>query len=345
MDNSVTLSSILPPGSAFEFGGDKGKGKERAHHPSHGASSSPDHNIPQPTRGKVGPILKEFRAYLDAQFTEPARHHGSLGPHHDSGAKTDAEKSFDLAVALQGEYESENARIIAQQEILLQSYQGKFECGICLETCPDDSATSIDQCQHKCCRDCIRGYLVSKIEEHRFPVVCPICSANENQRDPGIIGEEIAVQIGLTQEQYQLWNELGVAVFSTVINCPKCEKSLVVDRDDYQANEIISCPLPGCRGHWCKKCSQITNPQQRHTCDGSAELDRLIDQQKWKRCPGCNTPTEKASGCNHMTCTSAGCNTHFCYLCGNLIVRSVLRDDIQRGVSAHYSTNCALFAH
>ena len=56
----------------------------------------------------------------------------------------------------------------------------------------------------------------------------------------------------------------------------------------------------------------------RHTCDGSAEFDRLVVQRDWKRCPGrtfmhrrtfltvisntaCGAVVEHDGGCLHMT--------------------------------------------
>ncbi|KAJ7787910.1 hypothetical protein B0H14DRAFT_2951272 [Mycena olivaceomarginata] len=62
----------------------------------------------------------------------------------------------------------------------------------------------------------------------------------------------------------------------------------------------------------------------------------------WKHCPGCKTPFQKSDGCNHMTCMSPGCNTHFCYLCGQSIVRSALQREVRSAVSAHYR-RCRLF--
>jgi hypothetical protein len=34
---------------------------------------------------------------------------------------------------------------------------------------------------------------------------------------------------------------------------------------------------------------------------------------------------------------------HFCYICGGLIVRSALGEEINEAASAHYRKNCALF--
>jgi hypothetical protein len=36
-------------------------------------------------------------------------------------------------------------------------------------------------------------------------------------------------------------------------------------------------------------------------------------------------------------------NRHFCYICGGLIVRSALGQEIEEATSAHYRKNCMLF--
>lgn len=66
-----------------------------------------------------------------------------------------------------------------------------------------------------------------------------------------------------------------------------CRETVFVDRDEYEAVDVITCPLPGCNHTWCKACSQtIEDGGPAHSCDGTAELDHLISEQGWKRCPG-----------------------------------------------------------
>lgn len=152
-----------------------------------------------------------------------------------------------------------------------------------------------------------------------------------------------------------------------------------MDRLDFEEAGTLACPFSECNHIWCKSCQQaiaVGGPQ--HSCDGSSELASLMKQRGWKHCPsrrllpsltndankgtGCKTPFMKETGCNHMTvsaamhraflkfvnihhytqCMSPGCNTHFCYVCGDLIIRSALRREVQAATSAHYRT-CRLF--
>ncbi|THG97621.1 hypothetical protein EW026_g4416 [Hermanssonia centrifuga] len=122
-----------------------------------------------------------------------------------------------------------------------------------------------------------------------------------------------------------------------------CKQSFFVDKQEYEATNIIACPLPRCQNSWCRSCNHLIDQNgPPHSCDGTAELRHLMGQRGWKYCPGCQTPAEKVDGCNHMTCTSPGCNTHFCYLCGKAIVRSVKRQEIKDALSRHYRS-CRMF--
>ncbi|KAG6869208.1 hypothetical protein C0993_009071 [Termitomyces sp. T159_Od127] len=51
--------------------------------------------------------------------------------------------------------------------------------------------------------------------------------------------------------------------------------------------------------------------------------------------PGCNTLIEKLEGCNHMTCKAPACNTHFCYACGEEIIRSSDSVGVSNAVRSH----------
>ena len=45
--------------------------------------------------------------------------------------------------------------------------------------------------------------------------------------------------------------------------------------------------MEGCNYVWCKECQQEFVPNgPEHSCDGSSELKRLVEQQGWKYCPG-----------------------------------------------------------
>jgi len=167
-----------------------------------------------------------------------------------------------------------------------------------------------------------------------------------NQDHNGVIPTSMAEILGLSEEQYIMWEKLDLAQYSVWIDCPHCRQSSLVDRDDFQGSTELQCPLPTCGGMWCKKCMNRIDPTiGPHSCDGQAEMDRYISTgSTTKRCPGCTTPTEKNGGCNHMTCFAPGCNTHFCWKCGETIIRTVRQNDVKDALQAHYR-RCTLFEY
>ncbi|EIW81361.1 hypothetical protein CONPUDRAFT_137352 [Coniophora puteana RWD-64-598 SS2] len=199
-------------------------------------------------------------------------------------------------------------RLIRQQHDIIATSQIKpFECNICFEEQSEDFAVRLRPCGHPFCRTCAKEFIVSNINEHRFPVLCPVCSAEKAEK-PSVVDSWLVEQIGVNQDQYSIWTEMELAQFSILIHCRGCKRSVFIDRQDHDDTKMLACPLPRCNYVWCKACQcsiQIGGPS--HSCDGSSELDHLMKQRGWKYCPSCKTPCEKVSGCNHMICISPGC--------------------------------------
>ncbi|KAJ7091507.1 hypothetical protein B0H15DRAFT_836463 [Mycena belliarum] len=247
------------------------------------------------------------------------------------------------AQAKQREYEDEDARLIAERATLQKEAQPVFECGICFDKFPEDYVARITDCAHGFCRECMKSYVVSKLTDKLYPIFCPLCVTDIARVEPATISDDLVQTLGLNDKEYQILQELQIISLSILLHCRKCKQSVFVDRGEYEAAPILVCPLPRCNYTWCKACHQtIPMDGPKHSCDGSSELEHLMKRRGWKQCPGCKTVIHKVSGCNHITCMAPGCNTHFCYVCGESIVRSALRREIQAAVSAHYS-RCNLF--
>jgi hypothetical protein len=247
-----------------------------------------------------------------------------------------------VALKLQQSFDVEDLQLRDQMRTLAALLPHSFSCVICMEEQPVDNSVDL-KCNHSICRTCIRGHICSKIEEHRFPVLCPVCMTEKDNRQPAVISGLLVQQIGVDERQYAIWEEMELSQLSVLLHCHKCQRSVPVDRQEHDESRMLVCPLPDCNHIWCKACQQtfiIGGPP--HSCDGTSELDHLMKQRGWKYCPNCKTPVQRDGGCSHMTCISPGCNTHFCYVCGKNIVRSALRSDIQNAVTAHYRA-CKLF--
>jgi len=251
--------------------------------------------------------------------------------------------SVERATREQQEYEMENRRLAIEREALALNYPKPFQCGICLEDHPEDSVARIGQCRHPFCRNCLREYIRSKLSEHIYPIFCPVCVAEQGVPQPSSVNEGIIRQLGFTEEEYRIFDELQISAYSILLHCRKCQQTMFVDREEHQESKLLVCPLPGCQHVWCKLCQQtIDTFESQHSCDGSSELSHLMKRSGWKYCPGCKTPIQKESGCNHMTCMAPGCNTHFCYRCGDSMVKSALQREVKAATSAHYQ-RCTLF--
>ncbi|KAI0089046.1 hypothetical protein BDY19DRAFT_890032 [Irpex rosettiformis] len=251
-----------------------------------------------------------------------------------------------LAIQEQQRFEEEDRQLRTQMEEL-RVYESKtFVCGICLERLVEDSVARLDGCGHPFCSTlipCVLQYLNTKLADRRWPIICPVCSTEADREEPGLIDGQFAQQLGLDEQNYAILTHLELAPFSVQVDCRGCGKAIYVDRAGYEEQNVIACPLPGCTYAWCKACSRsIDFSGPPHSCDGTSELNHLMDQQGWKNCPGCGAHTSKVDGCNHMACVTPSCNTHFCYLCGASIVRSVRRQEIRNALGAHYA-GCRMF--
>jgi len=159
-----------------------------------------------------------------------------------------------------------------------------------MDEIPANLIARIDSCGHAFCRECLRGHVTARLDERKFPVLCPTCTCPVTKgKGKGKIGEvsqSLAQSLGLTDKQHNIWMEMEMVPFSVLLHCRRCKRSMFVARDDHEEAEAIVCPLPDCNYAWCKKCQRsIDFGGPRHSCDGTAELDSLMKRNGWKYCP------------------------------------------------------------
>jgi len=94
---------------------------------------------------------------------------------------SDRDENILEAMRLQHEFNKEDRALSAQHAELIKSAQRLFECGICMEEMPDDSIARPDPCGHTFCRECLRGHVTARLDEHRFPILCPTCTAGKGK--------------------------------------------------------------------------------------------------------------------------------------------------------------------
>ncbi|KAG8831222.1 hypothetical protein FRC18_006950 [Serendipita sp. 400] len=217
-----------------------------------------------------------------------------------------------------------------------------ISCQICLEEEPLDESVVIQSCGHAFGRECMRSYILSRLDEMRFPIPCPCCSAaDEPGANPSLVTSGIATQVNLSDADCARWDELEFLLHAVRFECGKCQKAHAMDRHKLvkeKSKKWIDCPTPGCDQTWCRHCQATIDPtsKKKHVCEGKKELKSLLKKEGWRHCPGCNIPVQKSSGCNHIACSAPGCNTHFCYRCGDILIRSVFGSEIHRAISNHF---------
>lgn len=173
---------------------------------------------------------------------DDARHLASDYRNYDMGSRPLSQSDFldenaAIAAQQQRQYDEEDRSIRAQRDELSNYTQRRFECGICLEELPEDWVARVDPCGHSFCRECVRNYIGSKLEEHRFPILCPMCTTTKG--DPSgeqnstlhdqridtyfapVITDALIHQIGITDKLYKIWDELQMVQFSIIIHCRK----------------------------------------------------------------------------------------------------------------------------
>lgn len=160
-----------------------GKGKQSKESNSNHGSSSPGSQIQSyasvvSNNGRSGAPLPST-ALLHQNPTMP-------GGFADMNPFTsDLDRDIAVALELQRKYEEENQQLVNQREILQRMQPVFFECLICFDKYPQDSVARVGACEHRFCRDCLRGHAKAKISERRFPILCPLCVADKNRVDHG----------------------------------------------------------------------------------------------------------------------------------------------------------------
>ncbi|KAG8734212.1 hypothetical protein FRC10_011816 [Ceratobasidium sp. 414] len=179
-----------------------------------------------------------------------------------------------------------------------------FHCDICQDTEPEIDVAIVEGCGHRFGRDCLKGFISSRLADGKFPILCPTCAAEgANGAELGVVSSWLAESVGISEGEFARWTQFELAAYSFALECTQCARSYMVSRDDYNdpSTKEFRCAMPDCDHVWCKSCSTTIEKGHTHTCDGSAELTRLMEKEGWKTCPGCNTPIEKNEGCNHIS--------------------------------------------
>jgi len=111
----------------------------------------------------------------------------------ESSTDSLSSRHWQLAAMLQRQFEEDYLLATEHAELLAAAEQQRvFDCGVCLDTLPEESIARIEPCEHSFCRECVRGLIASQIESRRFPVLCPTCMAEPENNRPESIGSYVS---------------------------------------------------------------------------------------------------------------------------------------------------------
>ena len=230
-------------------------------------------------------------------------------------------------VAEELEARESNEMLKERIAVLRAAGQAPFSCELCGgDEHPVDDAFPLQCCGRRVCREMMTGYAVAEIGEARVPVRCPF----KNQQCRGEVGEMELVTLldDGAYGQYRRIQLRQIQEMQGMAFCRAADCNGMIFRDDLgqpgtasTAKHHFVCTVNG-EHQWCLQCDVIWHKGstcaqyqewKQNNANGDAEVERLVREMGWRRCPGCQNGVERVAGCNAMKCR---CGAGFCYLCG-----------------------------
>lgn len=212
-----------------------------------------------------------------------------------------------------------------------------IECECC---CCEYPFEWMIQCHdgHLMCKKCVEKQIETAISEGRSNVPClhfggcdKMIPISELER---LIPEKTLERLFATETL----NAITVANLANKVKCYKCGFIVLFDGDG-----PMICPQ--CKAQTCPKCGEAWHPNM--TCEEfkAIDKDRLIEEQMneavVRTCPVCKTQFMKDEGCNKMECPR--CHTWICYLCRQVIPKTVGYNHFWRGQGPCPPDKCPLW--
>ncbi|GAB2291590.1 hypothetical protein Dimus_025846 [Dionaea muscipula] len=205
-----------------------------------------------------------------------------------------------------------------------------FTCELCAEGKPHHESFSVNGCHHTYCRDCIRNYVSSKLNDGVSQIVCPVLGC-VGSLEPEFCRDVVSLTV------FNRWGELlcESALTNNKFYCPFKDCSALLFDDGIEFVTRSECPhcwrlfCAQCRVVWHEgvSCDEVQRLNEDERASEDFMLRNLARNKNWKRCPMCKFYVEKIDGCLYMKCRCGGA---FCYNCGAVNTDSTY----------HYCSNC-----
>jgi ariadne-1 len=190
----------------------------------------------------------------------------------------------------------------------------QMDCEICFDTFKDPAKIEVFECNHRCCVDCLNGYLVSQISDGGLLncICCPGFNCKYELDDEFVL-QHLSEQIKIKYKQ--IITNSFVSSNKMLKWCPtaNCTKAIEIKTGFLLGlNESVRC---ACANYFCFKCDASV-PHDPLTCElferwQEDAKDKLNDMksEEWmkkftKQCPKCRVSNKVTSIICHMPLTS-----------------------------------------
>jgi hypothetical protein len=182
----------------------------------------------------------------------------------------------------------------------------KVNCSICQNDFKLSEIVSLNNCEHKFCKEDLRRYTLASIENDQITkdgLKCPDTQCKH------MVGDVIMENIFRDHDnEWTLYNRKVMGKRLKITYCPKCNAPI-----EY-VNRIATCYVDGYQ--FCTLCNEDCH---EGTCDQNSLIQRTKDMMqvnKVAQCPGCMIPYFKdGDNCDHVKCRNDSCGLEFCFDC------------------------------
>eukprot|EP01104_Vermistella_antarctica_P000149 TRINITY_DN1017_c4_g1_i1.p1 TRINITY_DN1017_c4_g1~~TRINITY_DN1017_c4_g1_i1.p1 ORF type:complete len:596 (-),score=122.99 TRINITY_DN1017_c4_g1_i1:84-1871(-) len=202
------------------------------------------------------------------------------------------------------------------------------DCSICLETVATSFTLSLSSCRHRFCQQCLRSYIISRVEGDRGPSAYPVPCPDPTCESQMTFEEGLSMVAGCG-EACMRYQQLQVrhTFLPSKKYCPneKCGGVFEFEPGPVGSLTANQVTCPECTRDVCMACESFWHdgftcaayqslPQEARKNPHEAALQLLADKNQWTSCPGCKEMVDKrVDDCNFVQCR---CGTGFCYACG-----------------------------
>ncbi|XVF54499.1 hypothetical protein PTKIN_Ptkin05aG0185100 [Pterospermum kingtungense] len=182
----------------------------------------------------------------------------------------------------------------------------QFTCRICIERVRVDD--KIKKCKHGFCSNCMAKYIEAKVVEFNVAnIKCPAVGCN-------LLLDPLSCRPFISKHIFNKWCDLlcNATVLHDYSNkfvyCPYRDCSALILNECGGGDEQERCTCPYCKKKFCVRCKSPWHAgywcreMKKFKDRNDILVGRLIEKEKWTRCPKCGNAVERRGGCPTIHC-------------------------------------------